>query len=149
MVTKPVLIINGPNLNALGRREPAVYGSETLSDIERRCTARAGKRGLTVTFFQSNSEGALVDRIQDARDDSRAVIINPGGLSHTSVVLRDALTFAELPVVEVHVSNIYAREEFRHFSYVSAVAVGVIAGLGSFGYLAALDFLAERWGQPA
>ena len=140
---KPVLVLNGPNLNMLGKRQPEIYGRETLADVERACRAVAGGLGLAIEFFQSNHEGALVDRIQAAREQNAAIVINAGAYTHTSVALLDALNAAELPVVEVHLSNIYKREAFRHHSYISPAAVGVIAGLGSQGYLLALQALAR------
>ena len=140
---KPVLVLNGPNLNMLGKRQPEIYGRETLADVERACRAMAKGLSLGIEFFQSNHEGALVDRIQVAREQNAAIVINAGAYTHTSVALLDALNAAELPVVEVHLSNIYKREAFRHHSYISPAAVGVIAGLGSQGYLLALQALAR------
>jgi 3-dehydroquinate dehydratase-2 len=134
-----ILVVNGPNLNLLGRREPEVYGRETLADIAQAVLRRAAELGLNLDFRQSNHEGEIVAWIQRARDDARIIIINPGGLTHTSVVLLDALTFTELPVIEVHLSNIFRREPFRHHSYVSLAAKGVICGLGAQGYLLAVD----------
>ncbi|AZI58327.1 type II 3-dehydroquinate dehydratase [Nakamurella antarctica] len=144
----PIVVINGPNLNMLGLREPDVYGSATLGDIEKLCTATASAHSQHVVFFQSNHEGALIDRIQQARTDAAAIVINPAGYSHTSVALRDALAAADVPVVEVHISNIHRREDFRHHSFVSAVSVGVIAGLGIQGYAAALTFLCASLVAP-
>ncbi|HEX2886932.1 type II 3-dehydroquinate dehydratase [Vineibacter terrae] len=141
---KPVLILNGPNLNMLGKRQPEIYGRETLADVEAACRAEATRLGLAVDFFQSNHEGALVDRIQQARDANSAIVINAGAYTHTSVAILDALNAAELPVIEVHLSNIHRREPFRHHSYVSQAALGMIAGLGSQGYLFALQALARR-----
>ena len=140
---KPVLVLNGPNLNMLGKRQPEIYGRETLADVEAACRAEAERLGIKVDFFQSNHEGALVDRIQAGREANAGIVINAGAYTHTSVALLDALNAAELPVVEVHLSNIYKRESFRHHSYISPVAVGVIAGLGSHGYLLALQALAR------
>jgi 3-dehydroquinate dehydratase-2 len=140
---KPVLVLNGPNLNMLGKRQPEIYGRATLADVEKACKAEAGRLGLAIEFAQSNHEGALVDRIQAAREENSAIVLNAGALTHTSVALLDALNAAELPVVEVHISNIYRRESFRHHSYISPVAVGVIAGLGVQGYLFALQALAR------
>lgn len=142
-VLKPVLVLNGPNLNMLGKRQPEIYGRETLADIEQACRAEAARLGLPVAFAQSNHEGVLVDLIQAAREKNSAVVINAGAYTHTSVALLDALNAAELPTVEVHLSNIYKRERFRHHSYISPAAVGVIAGLGSQGYLLALQALAR------
>lgn len=138
-----VLILNGPNLNMLGVREPAIYGSDTLADIEAACADRAADHGLSVDFRQSNIEGELVTWIQQARAQHDGIIINPGAYSHTSVAILDALQIAELPVIEVHLTNIHKREAFRHHSYVSRVATGVIAGLGAHGYLLALDAMAR------
>jgi 3-dehydroquinate dehydratase II len=138
-----VLILNGPNLNMLGVREPSVYGTETLDDIEALCQERAESLGLAVDFRQSNHEGELVSWIHQARTDHDAIVINAGAYTHTSVALLDALTLTELPVVEVHLSNVFRREPFRHHSYISAVAKGVICGFGSQGYLMALDAVAR------
>ena len=138
-----ILIINGPNLNLLGTREPAVYGHTSLAEIEAACRARAKERGLTVDFRQSNGEGEIVGWIQEARGRFAAIAINPAAYSHTSVAILDALSAIELPVVEVHLSNIHKRETFRRHSYVSQVAVGVICGFGPSGYLMALDALAR------
>lgn len=140
---KPVLVLNGPNLNMLGKRQPEIYGRETLADIQKACKAEATRLGLKAEFYQSNWEGALVDRIQKAREKNAGIIINAGAYTHTSVALFDALNAAELPVIEVHLSNIYKRESFRHHSYISPAAVGVIAGLGSQGYLVAFQALAR------
>jgi 3-dehydroquinate dehydratase-2 len=144
-VTAPrrLLLLNGPNLNLLGIREPAVYGADTLADAEKLATDRAAELGLEVRAVQSNHEGVLIDEVHAARGTCAAIVVNPGGLSHTSVALRDALTAAELPVAEVHLSNIHAREEFRHFSYVSAVASVVICGAGIHGYAWAVEHLAR------
>ena len=142
---KKILVVHGPNLNALGTREPAVYGSLTLADLDARLRALGTARGISVDCFQSNWEGALIDRIHDARvDGTQAILINPGGLTHTSVSLRDALTAVDLPFIEVHLSNIHAREPFRHHSYLSANAVGVICGLGIRGYELALDYFMNK-----
>ncbi|MBK6872700.1 MAG: type II 3-dehydroquinate dehydratase [Kineosporiaceae bacterium] len=137
-----VLVINGPNLNLLGTREPSVYGATTLADVETGLRALAAELGLTVDFVQSNHEGVLVDAIQQAREDGvRYVIINPGAYTHTSVAIRDAFSAVAIPFVEVHISNVHAREEFRHHSYLSPIATGVIAGLGTLGYALALRFV--------
>jgi 3-dehydroquinate dehydratase-2 len=134
-----VFILNGPNLNLLGVREPSIYGRDTLGDVEERCTARAAALGLEIDFRQSNHEGQLVDWIQEARESADGIILNAGALTHTSVALLDALSAADLPVIEVHLSNIFRRESFRHRSYVSLAANGVICGLGVQGYELALD----------
>ena len=138
-----VLVLNGPNLNMLGVRQPEIYGRETLGDIEVACKERAGELDVAVEFRQSNYEGELIEWIHEARDNADGIIINPAGLTHTSVALRDSLLVAELPVIEVHLSNIYRRETFRHTSYVSAAAHGVICGFGSHGYVLALAAMAR------
>lgn len=138
-----VLVLNGPNLNMLGVREPRIYGSATLDDLESACQERAEQLGLVVDFRQSNHEGELVSWIQQARTEHDGIVINAGAYSHTSVAIMDALILSELPIVEVHISNIYKREPVRHHSHISAVATGVICGLGPHGYLLALDALAQ------
>ncbi len=138
-----VFVLNGPNLNLLGVREPAVYGHDTLADIEARCQARAAALDLQVDFRQTNHEGQLVDWIQEARGAADGIVLNAGALTHTSVAIFDALSAAELPVIEVHLSNIFRRERFRHRSYVSLVAAGVICGLGAQGYELALEAVAN------
>ncbi len=139
-----VLVLNGPNLNLLGTREPDVYGRETLDGIADTCRARAAGLGLVVEFRQSNDEGELVTWVQQAPQDHAALIVNAGAYTHTSVALLDALSAIDLPIVEVHLSNIHRREEFRHLSYVSKAADGVICGLGGQGYELALEALARR-----
>jgi 3-dehydroquinate dehydratase-2 len=139
-----ILVLHGPNLNLLGEREPEIYGRTTLAEIDAVLREQAAARGASVESFQSNHEGALIDRIQAARRTHQAIIINPGGLTHSSVALRDALAATGLPVVEVHLSNIYAREPFRHVSYVSGIALGQISGLGAKGYELALEALLDR-----
>ena len=138
-----ILILNGPNLNLLGVREPETYGTDTLADIEEACLERAAALGLAIDFRQSNHEGQLVDWIQEARESADGIVINPGGYTHSSVAILDALRASDLPVVEVHLSNIFRREHFRHRSYVSLAANGVICGLGAHGYLLALDAIAR------
>jgi 3-dehydroquinate dehydratase II len=133
-----ILVMNGPNLNLLGKREPEIYGSVTLDDINKRITALAAELGVEVAFFQSNHEGELVQKIQDAMGGYEAIVINPGAYTHTSVALRDAISSTGIPTVEAHISNIYKREEFRKHSYISGVAVGQIAGFGPDSYLLAL-----------
>ena len=140
-----ILLLNGPNLNLLGTREPHIYGADTLADVERQLQDEGRVLGVEVVCFQSNHEGALIDRIHAARlEGTTAIIINPGGLTHTSVALRDALAGVALPLVEVHISNVHKREAFRHHSFISGIAEGVIAGLGVMGYGAALRFLVAR-----
>lgn len=139
-----IAVIHGPNLNLLGTREPEVYGSEMLEQINARLVEQGSDLGVSVDVFQSNHEGAIIDHVQSLRTTHQAIIINPGGLTHTSVALRDALLGVALPVYEVHLSNIHAREEFRHKSYISGIAVGVICGLGSAGYEFALRAAASR-----
>lgn len=134
-----ILILNGPNLNLLGTREPEIYGRRTLAEIGAACAERAGTLGLAVEMRQSNSEGEIVGWIQDAPGRFAGVIINPAAYTHTSVAIPDALRFTGLPVIEVHLSNIFAREAYRHHSYVSPTAVGVICGLGETGYLLAIE----------
>lgn len=140
-----ILIIHGPNLNLLGVREPAVYGKMTLDNINRNLTKTAQAAGVKLSTFQSNAEYQLIDRVQEAmRDGTDFIIINPAGLTHTSIALRDALAATKLPFIEIHLSNIYARESFRHTSYFSDIAVGVISGLGAAGYELALQFVLTK-----
>jgi len=139
---KSILVLNGPNLNLLGSREPAIYGHETLADIEKSCREHAQSLGLTLDFRQSNHEGVLIDWVQQARGKAAGIVVNPGGLGHSSVALLDALLASELPVIEVHLSNIFRRESFRRHSFVSEAARGVICGLGPHGYLLAQEALA-------
>ena len=148
-MAKPVYVLNGPNLNMLGLREPHIYGSETLDDVRRMVEDHAKSLGLSVSFRQSNSEGELVTWIQEARTGASGIILNAGAYTHTSVAILDALTAAEVPVVEVHLSNIFRREPFRHHSYVSPAAFGVLCGFGPKGYLLALDGLHARFGAAA
>lgn len=144
-MAKNLLLLNGPNLNLLGSREPEVYGSTTLAEIEQRAVAQAEAAGARLSHFQSNHEGELIDRIHAARDESIDVlVINPGGLTHTSIALRDALAGVNIPFIEVHLSNIYRREDFRHHSYLSELAAGVICGMGADGYRYAIDYALHR-----
>ncbi len=142
MAGATILVLNGPNLNLLGVREPETYGKETLADIEEACLERAAALDLDLDFRQSNSEGQLIDWIQEARESADGIVINAGAYSHTSVAILDALRAAELPIVEVHLSNIFHRERFRRHSYISTVAGGVICGFGGQGYVLALDAVA-------
>ena len=141
--TQTVFILNGPNLNLLGQREPEIYGRETLSGIESKCRALAGELKLTIDFRQTNSEGTLVDWIQEARQNGAAIILNAAAYTHTSVAVLDALRAVDKPIIEVHLSNPAARESFRHHSYVAQAATGAITGLGAQGYLLALRALAD------
>lgn len=144
-MAKKLLLINGPNLNLLGTREPEVYGASTLADVEALAQQAATTAGATIACFQSNHEGALIDRIHAAKNEQvDAIVINPGGLTHTSVALRDALAGVAIPFVEIHISNIHQREPFRQHSYLSDIARGVICGLGIDGYRAAIDFAAKK-----
>ena len=140
-LTRRLLLVNGPNLNLLGTREPSVYGTDTLADVERLAAKTASAAGWEVRAVQSNHEGVLIDAIHAARTDCAGIVINPGGLTHTSVALRDALSGVDLPVAEVHLSNVHRREEFRHHSYVSGIAELVIAGAGINGYAYAVQQL--------
>ncbi|HVA13332.1 MAG TPA: type II 3-dehydroquinate dehydratase [Stellaceae bacterium] len=142
MAGAAILVLNGPNLNLLGVREPKTYGSETLADIEESCLERAAALDLSLDFRQSNHEGQLVDWIQEARESADGIVLNAGAYTHTSIAILDALRACELPIVEVHLSNIFAREPYRHHSYVSSVARGVICGFGAQSYLLALDAIA-------
>ncbi|KAH8906387.1 Dehydroquinase [Coniochaeta sp. PMI_546] len=157
MPARRILLINGPNLNLLGLREPHIYGSSTLGDVEAQAQRQAQDLGFELETFQSNHEGAIIDRIQAAAgrgplamerytdaDKVSAIIINPGGLTHTSVIVRDALLGVDIPFIEIHVSNVHAREPWRHHSYFSDKAVAVICGLGVYGYSAALEFAAKH-----
>jgi 3-dehydroquinate dehydratase-2 len=139
-----ILVVHGPNLNLLGRREPEIYGRTTLAEIDAELTALAREEGFELECFQSNHEGALIDRIQQAMGSAAGILINPAGLTHTSVALRDALAATGLPVIEVHLSNVFVREPFRHHSYVSGIALGVISGLGTTGYRLGLEALMAR-----
>ncbi len=143
-----ILLINGPNLDLLGSREPAFYGKETLADVEALCTKEALALGFTLSAFQSNHEGELIERVHAARGEGvDFIVINAGGLTHTSVALRDALAGVAVPFIEVHISNVYRREPFRHHSYLSDIAEAVIAGLGTRGYLVALQGASDWLGK--
>jgi 3-dehydroquinate dehydratase-2 len=137
-----IYILNGPNLNLLGKREPSIYGHETLADVERDCAALAASLGLRTRFHQSNREYEIIDWIHEARQDAAGIVINPAALTHTSVAILDALKMCDFPILEVHISNVHQREAFRHHSYVSLAATGVIAGCGTEGYRLALRRLA-------
>ena len=143
-MAKRVLVLNGPNLNMLGTREPQTYGSQTLADIENMCVSEGQKLGLEVVCRQTNREGELCEWIQQALGQFQGIIINAGGYSHTSIAIHDAIKAVAIPTIEVHISNIYAREPFRHHSYISPAAAGVICGLGPAGYRLALNALAEK-----
>jgi 3-dehydroquinate dehydratase-2 len=136
---KNILIINGPNLNLLGGREKDIYGQDSLQDIENKCREKSSKLGLEIDFFQSNSESELVDKIQNSKNNTDLVIINAAAYTHTSVAIHDALRAIDKPIIEVHLSNIYKREEFRHKSYISPIAEGVICGFGTNSYLLAIE----------
>ena len=140
---KPIYILNGPNLNLLGVRQPDIYGKQTLEDVAEACSTLAEDLSLTIRFHQSNHEGALVDWVQEARNQGAAIVINAGALTHTSIAILDALNAFDGPVIEVHISNIHAREAFRHHSHISARADGVIVGCGTEGYLLALRRIAS------
>ena len=142
-MAKPVFVLNGPNLNMLGAREPEIYGRETLDDVRKKAEARARTLGISVDFRQSNVEGELIGWVQEARGNASGIVLNAGSLTHTSIGLLDALSAAEVPVIEVHLSNIFRRESFRQHSYVSLAAKGVICGLGSKGYELALEAMAD------
>jgi 3-dehydroquinate dehydratase II len=148
-MAKSIYVLNGPNLNLLGQRQPDIYGRNTLADIEVLCRRRAQHYELEVTFRQSNHEGDIVDWLQEARHDACGVIINPSAFTHTSIAILDAIIATELPIIEVHISNIYAREEFRRHSYVSTVAKAVLCGFGIEGYGLAIDGLAALLGVKA
>lgn len=142
-MSRTLFILNGPNLNLLGKRQPEIYGAETLADVEAACRAEAGALGLDVSFHQSNAEHEIIDLIHAAREQAAGIAINPGAYTHTSVAILDALNTFDGPVIEVHISNIHKRESFRHHSYVSLRADGVIAGCGTQGYLLAIQRLAR------
>ncbi|UYM07628.1 type II 3-dehydroquinate dehydratase [Solicola gregarius] len=146
---RTILVVNGPNLNLLGTREPATYGSATLADVERDAEAAATRHGVACRFVQSNHVGELIDAIHEARDDCSGIVINAGGYTHTSVALRDAIAAVALPTIEVHISNVHKREDFRHHSYLSAVCEAVIVGAGIHGYVLAIDHLAQRLSEQS
>ena len=142
MNSEKILVIHGPNLNLLGKREPEIYGKDTLADIDEKIAQKAEELGLSVETFQSNHEGALIDRIQQAAEDCSGIVINPGAYTHTSIALLDALLAVDRPVIEVHLSNIHRRESFRQHSYTAKAAAGIIAGLGANSYLLAMEAMA-------
>ena len=142
-MSRLVYVLNGPNLNLLGKRQPQIYGHETLADVERECLAMAAQLNLQIRFHQSNREYELIDWIHEARESAGGIVINPAAFTHTSVAILDALNACEFPIIEVHISNVHRREPFRHHSYVSGVASGVIAGFGTQGYTLALQRLAK------
>lgn len=139
-MSKLIYVLNGPNLNLLGKRQPEIYGSETLADVEARVRAKAATLGLEIEFFQSNYEGAIVEKIHEAREKADGILINPAAYTHTSVAILDALNAFDNPVVELHISNVHKREAFRHHSYVSGRADAVMAGFGTLGYEMALEY---------
>lgn len=143
-MTISILILNGPNLNLLGTRQPEVYGHTTLADVEAMCAEKAETLGIEIDFRQSNHEGTLVDWIHEAKGKHDGIVINAGAYTHTSIALMDAIASVELPVAEVHISNIHQRESFRHLSYISKVSVGMICGFGPYGYLMGIDALVDR-----
>ncbi|WP_319529157.1 type II 3-dehydroquinate dehydratase [uncultured Cohaesibacter sp.] len=148
-MTQVIYVLNGPNLNLLGQREPGIYGATTLEDIKALCLSKAEELGLSIEFLQSNHEGQLVDWIQEAGQRAAGIVFNPAAYSHTSVALQDAIRAVQLPVMEVHLSNIHARESFRHHSFIAPVAKGVICGLGPYGYVVAIEALANYLKQAA
>ena len=140
---KKILVINGPNLNLLGKREPHIYGTTTIEDVNQQMEELAGEKDLKLTFFQSNHEGKIIDQIHEARERFDGIIINPGAFTHYSYAIADAVSAVSIPTIEVHISNIYKREAFRQHSVIAGVAVGQISGLGIFGYLAAVSYFAD------
>ena len=151
---RKILVLNGPNLNLLGQREPGVYGAATLADVETLCRDTAAKLGFEIDFRQSNHEGVLIDALQEAGRGVKSgevlgVVFNPGAYTHTSVALHDAIKGAEVPVIETHISNVHARESFRHHSYISPAAAGIVVGFGVDGYAIAIEGLARKFGRPA
>ncbi|WP_319513051.1 type II 3-dehydroquinate dehydratase [uncultured Cohaesibacter sp.] len=143
-MTNTLYVLNGPNLNMLGLREPGIYGATTLKDIEEMCKEKAASMGWSIVFRQSNHEGELIDWIHEAREKSSGIIFNPAAFTHTSVALQDAIRAVSMPLIEVHLSNIHARESFRHHSYVSPAALGVICGLNAKGYVLAIEALVDH-----
>jgi 3-dehydroquinate dehydratase II len=143
-MSKSILVLNGPNLNLLGTRQPEVYGRTTLADVEAMCADKAKALGIEIDFRQSNHEGTLVDWIHEAKGKHDGIVINAGAYTHTSIALHDAIASVELPVAEVHISNIHKREEFRHLSYISKVSLGMICGFGPYGYLMGIDALVNH-----
>ena len=146
-MTHSILILNGPNLNLLGTRQPEVYGTTTLADIEARCSDKAAALGVNLTFRQTNHEGEMIDNLHSARGIHSGIILNAGAYTHTSVALMDAISSISLPVIELHLSNIHAREEFRKTSYIATVAIGQICGFGAIGYSLAMDALVAYLGE--
>ncbi|UEM07987.1 type II 3-dehydroquinate dehydratase (plasmid) [Skermanella rosea] len=146
-MSRIVYVLNGPNLNLLGKRQPAIYGYETLADVEADCRRTGAELGLEIEFHQSNAEFMIIDWIHEARERAAGIVINPAAFTHTSVAILDALNACEFPIIEVHISNVHRREPFRHHSYVSSVASGVIAGFGTQGYTLALQRLARLIGE--
>ena len=144
-----ILVLSGPNLNLLGTRQPEVYGDTTLADVESACLKKAEALGIDIEFKQSNHEGVLIDWIHEARQSMQGIVINPGAYTHTSIAIMDAIGSVELPVAEVHISNVHKREEFRHISYVSKVALGVIAGFGTYGYEMGIEGLVNHLSEKA
>ncbi len=144
-----VLVLNGPNLNLLGTRQPEIYGSTTLADVEAMCAAHGEARGIHVTCRQSNHEGALVDAIHASKGTFDGIVLNAGAYTHSSIALHDAIAGTQMPVIELHLSNIHARESFRHTSYIAPVAVGMICGFGASGYTLALDAMIGHLGGPS
>lgn len=142
-----LLILNGPNLNLLGTREPEIYGAATLADVEAACAAHGASKGIDVVCIQSNHEGALVDAIHAARGIHAGIILNAGAYTHTSIALHDAIAGTQVPTIELHLSNVHAREEFRHHSYIARVAIGVICGFGAAGYTLAMDAMLTHLGE--
>ncbi len=147
-MSKPIYVLNGPNLNLLGVREPDIYGHETLDDVRELCDARARQRGVAVIFRQTNHEGELIDWVQEARESARALVINPAGYGHTSVALLDALKTLNIPIIECHLSNPAAREDFRRTTFVSFAATAVVSGLGSASYELAVDAACDLTAAP-